>query len=62
MTTKEILWVDEIHLAPPKKSYDDSPVTTKKTNSFPWLQSGAGFRPSTRIILKIMPPPPNKKE
>ena len=38
-----ILWMEEIHFAPPKKPWsDDSPVNTKKK----WLQSGAGFRPS----------------
>ena len=42
-----ILWIDEIHFATPKKPWnDDSPVSTKN-NGFPWLQSGAGFRPAT---------------
>ena len=42
-----ILWIDEIHFAPPKKPWnDESPVNTNKQ----WFPNGAGFRPSTWVF------------
>ena len=42
-----ILWMDEIHFAPPKTPYDSIPLQNTNQQCFPWFQSGAGNRPST---------------
>ena len=52
--------VDGRNPAPPKKPWNaDSPVNTNQP-CFPWIPSGAGFRPSTVAQLQsTIPPCPN---
>ena len=51
-----MLWMDEIHFAPPKKPWNGLiPLKIPANSGFPWFQSGAnGFRPSTVGWKKVV--------
>ena len=50
-----ILWMDEIHFAPPKKPRNDSiPLQMPINHGVPWCSSGAGLRPSTVLMVSLV--------